>query len=62
MDSGIGTTFCAGKSVISSGFLSALYAGGFMIWGDGVKGSLKCASPSYSTVDIRLYLAAFLRI
>jgi len=36
----MGINFYYGKSVISSGFYTALGAGGFNIYGGGVKGSV----------------------
>ncbi len=62
IDSGNGTIYYLGKSVISSGFFSFLSAGGFKITGAGVYGSLKWASPSHNTEEILLYLAAFFNI
>lgn len=58
----IGTVLYEGKSVTSSSFFSALGAGGFKIWGGGVKESLKWAYPSYLMGEILWYFNAFLRI
>ncbi len=46
----------------SSGDGSLVVVGGFKIFGGGISGSLRCASPSTSTVPILLYLPAFLRM
>lgn len=46
----------------SSGDGSLVVVGGFKIFGGGISGSLRCASPSTRTVPILLYLPAFLRM
>lgn len=52
----------AGKSVTSSGEGYLVVGLGFRRIGGGISGSRRCASPSMSTVEILLYLAALAKI
>ena len=60
--SGIGIVLYAGKSVTSSPEGEREDSVGLRTWGGGMRGSLRWASPSTSTLLMRWYLAALRKI